>query len=768
MNVLMGASLQRRLATAGAAALLAGGWGCTSARAEDKSFVSEIAKNNVGVALVYSGPATLPAAQNFQRGVIAANPKRKSAANVLVVPIANFRGAATASMTYVFFLAGSECGEAFSPAIAAALPTDVRTPRETLSVFESRITSDRKNAGAFSIVLYAPDTERFARLHQDFVSRRFGNEFREMGRVSRRVATNKVALFSTPEMRPHVESWGQINSRPRPTHSASPALVAALESRISGGSGGAAEVWNDVMWHDLSERAAMTEQDLAERHEVYFFNRAQPAAVPEAAAPALAALPVRAATVCTSRVDAGGGRSVTVFSAPNLMLLQGHMEQFPNVAAVPNGPQAREAVDLRRVGRTVLLVDGDAPKEEREAVRLLLAREMRQQLGVTVDERGAEFFRTLESEDTLRSLMGESSKARRERARREASSEFVWLFTLSEYSGTTQFSPSETCVTTPPSAFAKMEPSRPSKKRLFGRDRSEEQHQRDLVVYAREHAQWQDEKRRYDDEAAEADYQWRRTLLCSETARARGVLRLVSLSDKGRVVWENQCAGDASNSRTHRSDTISVRGRNGRPSSLASPESLTSCANDLMRQAAFKAGQRGLNVLRADAWLPDGTTPAPEDPASETPQGAAPEGSDEGAGRPLAGVQARGLSAPAIPVFKVASVEGKVAYLTAGTRQGLRFGDIVTVELETRDITDPDTGRLLERKVLDSLQLRVVGGTVTADCVAHTPGDEAKWEKMKAGQSISFQPRKATPPRKPVLRSAPKRASGTAKSAARR
>jgi hypothetical protein len=719
---------------------------CCPVWAEDKSFVTEIARNNVALTIVYSGEATLPAARSFQNSVIAANPKRKTPANVVALPLANFKGTMPLGMTYVFFLIGSECGDQFPTFLMPVLPADVRTPQETLSVLESRITSDRKNAGAFNIVLFAPDAERFARLHDDFLTRRFGGEFRDMGKVSRRVVSNKVELFSSPELRGLVENWGQMSTHANVT-----------------GTGPTREVWDYVQWHDLAERDAMSAQVSPEQNEVYFFDRSQQAAVPQAAAPALAAVQVGATTICTSRINTPDGRSIVVFSAPNQMLLEGRMAQYPNLATVPGGPQTREAVDLRRIGRTVLLVNGDAPKEEREAVRLLLAREMRQQLGVVVDERGTEFFQTLESEDSLRSLMGESSKARRDRARREARSEYIWMYTLSEYSGTTQFATSETCTTPDPPAFSRSAPSKPSKKRLFGRDLSEEQYQRALSRYQREYEDWEEERDRYEERVENADYQWRRVIRCDEMASARGVLRLVSLSDKGKVEWEQQCSGDAANSRTHRSDTISVRGRTGRPSSLDSPAAITSCANDLMRQAAFKAGQQALGLLRTEAWLPDGkpveevSTPNEEPKTTVAARSLAPAVSEA---PPVAGMSPAGVSSattssvvPRGNAPKIAAINGKTAFLTIGTKEGLRFGDIITVELETLDVKNPETGEVLDHKVVDTLQLRVVGGTKTADCVANTPADEAKWEKMKVGMSIirpiaKRQPQKSIVPAK--------------------
>ena len=231
--------------------LLALGAMMPCAQAEDKSFVSEIAKNNVGLVVVYSGESTLPAARSLTNAVMAANPKRKTTANVGTIPAEKFTGSAPGGVTYVFMLVGDEMGEAFSPGLSAALPAQIDSPACKLGVFSSRLTSDKKNAGAFSIVIYAPDAERFAPLRDDFLGRRFGDNFRAMGEVDRVVETNKVLLFSTPEVRPAIAGWGRRRG-----------IGDLGQGR---GASKAREIRDLIEWHDLAERAQLAPEVLEDK-----------------------------------------------------------------------------------------------------------------------------------------------------------------------------------------------------------------------------------------------------------------------------------------------------------------------------------------------------------------------------------------------------------------------------------------------------------------------------------------------------------------------
>lgn len=701
-----------------------------AARAEDKTYVSEIAKNKPGLTVIYSGAATQPAARAFANAVMEAKPKQKTAANVQLVPADKFTSSVTGDTTFVFMLVGKEIDGDFAPAVKSALPPEIRSPQTTLSLLNSRITSDKKNAGAFAITLFAPDSERFSRLLQDFNARRFGEDFRAMGQVSRQFKTNKVAIFSNPELRPQLDGWGTIDG------DRAPQPRGAVKTQ---------EVWNAVKFYDLAKRSAVKTEDLADTAEVYMVDRSQTpkAVLPPDAVAALAGNTVKTLTVVSARTLADDGRTVAVFSAPDARLLKGRLNQFPNLDALPDGVLAVDAVDLRRVGPTVLLVNGDASNDEREALRSLLAREMRRDLGITIDEGDRDFANQFSSDQAMRDLAKDADLLRL--ASQETRSPYLWTFTLTEYSGRTQYFPSEKSLTTAPPPFNEPEPQAPIKTRNI----SDEAYAILTDEYRDDRDDWERRKRNYEQHTAMSDFQWRREVRCDETAETRGIFRLISLAEKGKVLWEKEVEGSSSNSFIYQNDTIAVQGPEGRPSSLESPPALNSCSDKVMRKAALFAGQSGFTALAAEAWLADPNKPLPPEP-TEVKVAAAPQDNrpqyppaKNPADTPVATAPVPATVKPALPAKpvpagpKVAAIHGKTVYLNIGAKQGVKVGDRFRVALAVLEIKDPDTGAVLERKPIDSLVVRVTGGTATAECVADTPADAAKLGKVKIGQGIT-------------------------------
>jgi len=544
------------------------------------------------------------------------------------------------------------------------------------------------------------------------------------------------------------------------------------------GHSNAANTWEDIQWRPLAERAQLTPEQLEECSEVYFLDRSREDSGPPTIAQMVARHELKATSLLIEKAQREDGTSCVVFSAPTSLLLETRARRFPNLAAVTDGPLLEEAVDLRHIGRAPLLVSAggtNASKADREQIRLLLARDMRTDLRLQIDERGSDLA-VLNEEVALQQLLGGTDTAKK--LRQSTGARYVWMFTLTEFEGATEYMPSEKRISPDPPAFSEPEPQKPSQYEggIFSRRKKHEwEMERDMRSWQNDHDQWERRKVDHEQDRQNAPIQWERSITRVDSAHARGVLRLVDLQDVGKVIWETSedCRGTAREQKFFKSDRTTIRGLSNKPESLDTPVADTTCPQSVLCSAARAAGQEGLMALRERAWLPEagimarsvavGNTDAgditadpapkaaavaeiPARPAAPTPTVAdvAPPASTPAAATPL--------SAP-----QVAMVDGTTVTLTIGEAEGVRVGDTVIVALKTKEIKHPQTGKILEVRVEQSLALKVVRAGKTADCVPVNDSESEQVAQVKEGMAVEWKraiapvsPSPATPPAAPT------------------
>jgi hypothetical protein len=378
-----------------------------------------------------------------------------------------------------------------------------------------------------------------------------------------------------------------------------------------------------------------------------------------------------------------------------------------------------EAVDLRAVKHTVLLMSGSIPDSDREQIRLLLAKDIRQALDMEVEERGP-VMQVLQREVTLEQLQGASDTSRT--LRRKAGLRYVWHFGVTDYGGSTEYQPEENRITPDPSPFSISEPSEPGRGGgLFGgHKKSDEEYNRDMNQYHQDHSDWEEKKREYDQRVQNASYQWNQQINSRSDAHVHGVLTLFDIQDGngGKVIWQHDCDGADEQHGVLRTQHASVQGLDNRPASLEIPAASDTCPLDLLHGAVRSASRSVFAALQETALLPSagGTLPAAEPTSAVASTGAAP--------------------ASAL----VAAVQDGVVTLNVGAAQGLHINTRVTIPLKTRQITDPTTGAVLDTRVLDWIVLRVSAVGNTADCVPATPQDAAKLSQVTVGMPAKWSP----------------------------
>ena len=321
--------------------------------------IRELAKNKPKIFIIVSGPQAVVIGHTLQTAILRHSDNRHSAEDVLLLTVAQAAAQAGSEefgkSPVVFLLIGKEMTGVLPPALTSILPFSLSDPAEKISSIASTLSGNKRQQ-VFTVGMFAPDMERLQRLYGIFSAHESDN-YRSLP-FQDNYRSNRLALFSASGSRSVLDTWGIS----RDSH-----------------------VWDDIVWHDLTESDRMTPEQLEERTQVYFLNRARNDAVPSAAASIITSHVIKPTTIIIEERGLASGQSVVVFSAPSRMILEKKARHFPAIASLAGIPAVDEAVDLRAVKQTTLLMSGSIPEADREQVRLLLAKDIRQALGIDVE-----------------------------------------------------------------------------------------------------------------------------------------------------------------------------------------------------------------------------------------------------------------------------------------------------------------------------------------------------------------------------------------------
>jgi hypothetical protein len=673
------------------------------------NYVRELAKNKPSIYLITSGSQAEEEALILQTAILRHQDDKHKPETVRIVGIEDAakqskEDAKFGSATLVFLLISREYPKALPVELSASFQFSPVDPDSSESLIKAERTRGAKAGLAFNILLEAPDQERLKRLTGIFLNRT-ADKFDSLP-FEAVYRTNRIALFCDPQDRELLEGWGELRD---PT------------------------VWNDVERYSLSERNTMTPEQLSERAEVYFLDRSRPDAVMPAPAERILEKNkdrLSETSILVAQEETEDHRPIALISAPTHLVLQKKISRYSDMEALKSAPALEEITDLRTIGSTTLLIGGiSVPDEDKEALRSRIAKDLRSDLRLDVQERGPN-LRVLEKELTLQKLMGDTASAKD--MRRDVGLKYVWLFDLQEYGGVTNYESGYNQITPNPSAFSEPEPERPSEYAgpLFHKKKREPQVMADLLAkWRNSHNRWLQDKQDYEEKMAASYFEFERTSEAVSSARVRGTLRLMDLRGVGKVVWEKECSLDQSSRTPYRSDRVTVRGVGNRPDSLDTPPSSNTCPSNLLVETAYEAGKKALSDLQESAWLPDGTQPASPvaiDPPPVVASGPSP---------------AKPPISPNEGGPKVAAVVDGVVILAAGRQRGLYVGDRVTIPLVFKEIRDPDNeDRILRIIVQESIRLKVVKvDRLTADCAPLNATEAAKLSKVQPKMAVQWQ-----------------------------
>lgn len=664
--------------------------------AADTDFVRELAKNKTRIVIVTSGAEAndmgTALEQNIQRHGEFGKSKRGED-DVKVITLADAEKAYTNrelnNVSIIFLLCGKDNIGTPPVGIMGLLPFAGEVLASRMSRIDCAKDKDKPSEPIFRVGMYAPDKERLRRIYDLFMARKAKN-FRDLP-FNDAYATNRVAIFSSPAYQSALNGWGES----------------------AGG-----KTWDDCHWHSLAERDKMTPEQLEECNQVYFLDRSErDAAAPEAASKMMEGQTIRSTSIILAQGQSAAHDPILVLSSPSRLLLETRMKKYRSVAALSQHPALIEAKDLRSVGKaSVLILTGDTQVQPTQAAGIydFLAKDLRENLRMTILPRGP-VLAQLEQEVELQKIQGASGAAMRKRLRNKMGSRYVWLFRLTEFSGATQYEPTEDKMTPTPPPFTDREPQEPER----SKKESDEDLSKRLRQYRKDHQDWEERKGTWRHKYYEESVEWDRKVMRTESSRAHGLLQLWDLENQGGMpIWEMECHGSGGATTVERTEHTSVRGHEEKPSSLNAPAGKDGCEVRYMYAAARQAADTAIAALMETALLPDGkSVPA-----------VAPLG-DSGGGTPT---PRRTVATGG----KIADVEGSQVALNIGATQGVKVGDRFVVALKIKEIRDPDTDEVKDIRVLESVTLKVIRVGATADCAPATPQDAAKMGRVKRGMTV--------------------------------
>ena len=704
------------------------------------SFVREFAKCEVKVYLITSGPQAAAIAKSLQDDILTnrdAKPNQRTPdkAPILTLEAAEREAATNPKFndaTRIFLLIGKELAQPLPVKLAGLCPVDAGQISSTSSSIVARNLVPKAGKLAFSIGISAPDEERLRKLVGVFNSHSFPGYRSMLATYTEAFDTVRLAVFSDPKNRTSVEHWGRLNDP---------------------------KVWFNSEWHALSDYAKLTPEDLRECRQVFFIDRSQPdTTLPPPAAQLLANATLKETTILIQRGKAADGGQIAVFSAPTDLALAKKAQRFARFEALPDGPVIEELTDLRKIGRTTLLVlgvSGQASSEDLEWIRLELARNMRTRLNTVVEERGP-IWQQLEREVAFQDLQGATNRAKR--LRQQSGVRYVWVLRLLDYGGNTSYAAAEKMTSGPAPTYTSVHPDDPEPPEpvlgLFQGRGKKAQHEEEMAKWKPVHDQWlarAENHRTYCEQ--QAPCQFERTVTRSCVGHVKGILSLIDLNHAAVPVWEKELDGRRSMTSVFASDRITVNGYNNHPASLTSPPTEDKCPSAVVQEAALNAGAGGIAFLQETAWISDkAVEEKPKEPDPPTKPGKNETDSPE---TPVASVHAPFGA-------KVADIDKERITLKIDPASGVRVGDKALVALRVKIVNDPDDpAKVLSQTVVETLTLRIV--TVKdnmAEAVAMTPQAKAGLDRVKVGMGVKCEHvPPAAPPVKPPTKHPGKQSS---------
>ncbi|MEP6755168.1 MAG: hypothetical protein ABJA67_06690 [Chthonomonadales bacterium] len=664
----------------------------------DTSYIRELAKNKPLVVIVTSGPKATPIADDLRARLLNHPENRHKSDEIITVTIADLEkqlpyDPKKNTASYVWLINRSEfAGEVPDP-LRPNFPLGMTRMMDGEGRLKSTLANDSGRGLTIIIAIAAPDASRMQSLFQSMILRtaaKYDNlPFSEIRQ------TNKIAMFSTGEDKEAAIAWAPKAD---------------------------ANEWFGVKWYSMAESAKIPAEELKEYNQVYFVNRQSNTALPVEPSKLLVDEPVGSLTCIVKKQKISDTRYVAIYSAPNHTLLVSRMKMFPKVSAIPEAPVLTDAKDLRNIGRTSLVFAGSGPSvSEKETLALIVARQMRDRLGIDVQER-------TDTLDNLRREFTDNPNARR----------FAWQFTTTKYDGKSVFSNRERLVSEDKLVpFDVVHRNDDPEPRLVinsvGGGRKDEE-DRKRPIYEREHESWLRRKESYENRAKETlKATWEREILQTSSATTKGFLRLIDLKEtdsERSIIWELECAGEITRKPISINNETHIIRAGYKPKPLPLPNNQDVAPAEVQRESTIEAMQRGINYVQANALLPDGSG-AQDAPAGKLePEKPMPPTKD-----------------PKLAPIAVADIGQGVVTITAGTNRDLKVGDSIQVVFLSKKITDPVTGELLSDRVLDSIIMKVtVVDERTADCVPISTDEAVKFGRIKKGMAVNLAIKISKPP----------------------
>lgn len=709
------------------------GAGQFGARTDSTTFVREFAKCDVKVYLITSGPKAAAIAKTLQDDIITnrdAKPNQRSPEKAPVLTLEEAEGEASrnpkfSEATRVFLLSANEMERPLPEKLAGLCPVDAEQIHSTSSEVVARNLNPKAGKLAFSIGITAPDEVRLRKILAVFTAKSFAGYRSMLAVYTDKFDTVRLAVFSDPKDRAAVENWGRTSDP---------------------------KVWFASQWRPLGDYARLKAEDLRDCNQVFFIDRSQPeTTVPPPAAQLLASHTLKDTSILIERGKAENGRQVAVFSAPNDLSLAMKANRFPRFEAIAAGPIIEDLTDLRKVGRTTLMVlgvSGQATPDDLELIRLKVAREMRTKLNIVVEERGP-IWQQLQKEVVFQDLQGATNTA--QRLRQKNGVRYIWVLRLLDYNGNTSYEPAEKMASGPPPSYGQLHPDDPEPPEpvlsIFDHGRGKTaKHEEEMAKWQPLHDRWLarvDAHKAYCEQRAPCQFERMVTRSCN--GRVKGVLSLIDLENASVPVWEKEVDGQHAVTSVFATDRITVNGYGNRPASLQSPPTEDRCPTAILQEAAFQAGNRGISLLQETAWV---SNKAVEDSPQELASGVT--------SGPNAPQVDKVQSPTAAPLgAKVADVDKGTVVLKIDPVAGVRVGDKATVALRIKTVNDPDDPtRILAQSVVEVLTLKIV--TVKdnmAEAVAVTPQAKAGLGRVKVGMAVTCEhvPSAPAAPKRPAL-----------------
>jgi hypothetical protein len=686
------------------------------------SLVREMAKNKPRIVIVTTGAQSLSFGQTIISTLHRSPDNRHKQSDMILMSVEEAKAELAnnpkvSEDTRILLWIRKEQNDPLPTEFANLFPIDPNDNDGSESIIRCEKSQNTNKGLAFAVAIIANDADRMQKLVNLFLNRT-ANHY-SMLPFKASMISHRYALFSDPADEAMVTQWG---------------------------SNQIASAWDSLKWYPISDRDQLKPADLEECNEVYFIDRSRKSK--DMPSPVQSLLKDQNMIETTTLIKKVPGNqpntSIVLFSAPNNTLLMKKMNSYQTLASIPDGPVVENVLDLRFIGRSSLRVYGPAfTDQEKEVIRGEVAKAMRQDLHMVIEERG-DIFKELDKELTFEELQGATDT--RKKVRRKIGLRYIWLYQLVDSTGSTSFHSYENCLTTQaPQTYEMTHPDDRDKPfdeycHCVGGGRADEE-RRMRPIYERDHAAWLDRKQAWEDRQNEQfETQWERTVTKEETAKAHGILRLIDLQDENgaiHVIWEKDCNGVASNnSSNYKTDRVSVRGVGNKPSSLDTPDSSDDCPANLKRQAAYNGAANALSQLQAEAWLPEvGAVSDSTDKQTDSNNDNA-DSSGKAQTKSSHPKVSSSLKNDMKPM--VVDISGNTVVVTLQKGVLTKVGDIVYPLIE-KEIKDPISGKVIETRTVSVAKLRVVHiYQKTADCIPVSSQDIKNLSLIQKGMSIKM------------------------------